>query len=109
MLKLIKKDLFGIVNRIKSLNSNYYVFYNSNKKCYELYYKNGFNYNLELTFSSSCLTVLDYIKVCNSRICNAKKIIKQIEEDNQKLQDKNNELLKDELISKTKTLLRVGG
>ena len=109
MLKLIKKDLFGIVERIKSLDVNYFIFYNTAKKSYELYYKNGFNYNFELAFSSTCLTVRDYVKVCNSRICYAKKIIKQIEEENNKLQEKNNKLLKEELISKTKTLLRVGG
>lgn len=109
MLKLIKNDLFNVVNRIKQLDNNYFVFYNTKNSCYELYYKNGFNLDLEITFSSTVLTALDYIKVCKTRIFNMEKILKQIDDANKKLESKNNALLKDELISKTKTLLRVGG
>ncbi len=108
MLKLIKNDMFNIVKRIKKLDANYLVYYNTDKKRYELYYNQGFNKQLEITLSNTCLTFLDYKKVCISRVYNMQKILKQIEEDNAKKEAKNNEYLKDELISKTKTLLRVG-
>lgn len=109
MLKLIKNDMFNIVSRIKRLDRNYFVFYNTKFSRYELYYKKGFKYNFELAFSNTCLTVLDYKKVCETLVTNIKNILKQIEKDNEKIQNKNDALLKDELIFKTKTLLRLGG
>lgn len=107
MLKLINNDMFSVVKRIKNIDANYLVYYNLDKERFELYYQKGFKKQFEIVLSS-CLTYLDYKKVCQSRICNIDNILKQVQQDNDKRERKNNALLKDEMVSKTKTLLRVG-
>ena len=108
MLKLIKNDIFGVIKRIKNIDANYLVFYNVKKSRYELYYKMGIKLNLEMVLTSSVLTSKEVKKVLLSRVEKIDKILKEMEEYNTKLEEKENEQLRDELISKTKTLLRVG-
>ena len=108
MLKLIKNDMFNISNRLKRIDRNYCVLFNSKTKKFEVYYQNGFNFDLELVLPFDVLDFRTIRKVWETRVSKMEEIIKKMEEENKKLEKKNSENLKDELISKVKIILKKG-
>lgn len=83
----IKNDVFDIVQAIKAIDCRYKVFYNSIKSRFELYSQKGMNLVLELICPYKNLDVRFLNKVKISRVENAKKIIEEMEKNNQKLLD----------------------
>ena len=104
MLKEIKDDVFCIVRRIKDENEDYVVFYNVEKSCFELYSKTalGKTYELNLGKVLDCRCLK---KIRESRIDNLILILKQIEENNKKLNSQNVNKVKEESINKFKLLV----
>ncbi len=87
----IKSDLFNIVNRLKSIDKNYFVLFNKVKNNYEIHNENQ-------PFSTYCLTLpyakldkrtIDY--VLKTRKENFDKIIKEMEISNKKIEENKNE------------------
>ena len=85
MLIEIKSDALDIVKRIKKIDKNYKLFYNTKKDAFELH-------NQKQLFSSFCLSfpykfiderMVDY--TLKTRSQNKDKIFKEIEEQNKKL------------------------
>lgn len=85
---LIKTDLFNIVNRLKSIDKNYFVMYNTKKHKFEVHYKRAKN-TYELTVPYNKLDARTINLVQSTKIENQKQIYQQIEQQNQILEQKN--------------------
>lgn len=82
---LIKNDMFNIVNRLKSIDKNYYVLYNKITKKYELHCKN-FKSSLQLVLPFDFLDKRTIDFVLKTKVENKQKLIQEMEENNQKLE-----------------------
>lgn len=80
----IYDDLYGIVKKIKQINSNYRVFRNVLKHKFEIYYQNGINLDLELVVPYSRLDYRTINFLNQTKVENADKIFKEIESHNLK-------------------------
>ena len=81
----IKSDLFNIVKRIKGINPKYFVLYNHKKKKYEVHFKRSKStYELTIPFDTLDARAVNF--VMKTRMENQKKLLKEIEESNKKLQ-----------------------
>lgn len=102
-LKIIKEDTFNVVKRLKQINPNYELVYNTKLQRFELYTNNL--KNLELVFSQTKIDkrMIDYVQ--KTRIENIDKLIKQIDEENAKLEMQNDKTLKNEAIDKIKEVI----
>jgi len=81
----IKSDLFNIVKRIKGINPKYFVLYNHKKKKYEVHFKRSKStYELTIPFDTLDSRAVNF--VMKTRMENQKKLLKEIEESNKKLQ-----------------------
>lgn len=80
----IKEDLFDIVNKIKSIDSNYKVFRNHYKHRYEIYYQCGLNLNLELVVPHDELDARTINLLNKSKVENADLIFEEINKINAK-------------------------
>ena len=88
MFKLIKNDLFNIVNRLKSIDKKYFVVYNTKKHKYEVHYSRAKN-TYELTVPYKNLDARTINLVLSTKIENQKQIYEKIEQENQMLEQKN--------------------
>lgn len=89
MCKLIvKNDMYNIVNRLKSIDKDYFVMRNTVTNKYELHHKGQLNttYTLTLPFDSLDARTINY--VFQSRRENFDKLIKEMEITNKKLENK---------------------
>lgn len=75
-------DLFNIVQRVKQINNKYRVFRNKKKGRFELYYQNGLNLEFELALPYEKLDYRTIDLVLKSRVENADKIFKEIDDFN---------------------------
>ena len=83
----IENDVFNIIKRLKKIDKNYFVLYVHEKRLFEIHHKKQQNtYCLTLPYKTLDKRTLDY--VLKSRVENIKKIIKEMEENNQKLENK---------------------
>ena len=83
--QVIKSDLFNIVKRIKAINPKYFVLYNISKNKFEVHYKRAKNtYELTIPYDKLDSRAVDF--VLKTKIQNQKKLLKEIEESNKKLQ-----------------------
>ena len=104
----IENDVLNIVQAIKSIDNKYRVFYNAKKSRIELYSQRGMNLNLELVCPYQKLDNRFLLKVKQTRIENAKKIILEMERNNAKiLKDIDNKIL-DESKIKAKEMIEYG-
>jgi len=85
----IKNDVFNIFKRIKQINNNFYIIFDTNKNKYEIYEKNNpcvlFTLPYESLDASAVSYVLKMLKTSNEEI------LKEIEEHNSKLEREENE------------------
>ena len=82
----IESDVFNIVNRIKEIDNNYFVIYNTNCQKFEIHnskYKSS--YCLTVPYKNLDVRVIDLLH--KTAIRNYDKIVKKIEEDNINLQN----------------------
>jgi len=104
----INNDVLNIVEAIKQIDSRYKVFYNTNKSRFELYTLKGLNLNFELICPYTTLDNRFLLKVKQTRIENAEKLIEQMERDNKKLLNSVNEKMLDESQIKAKEMIDYG-
>lgn len=101
---LIKNDVFNIANRLKQINKNYFILYNKNTKKFEVHFKN-LKSTLQLIIPYKFLDKRTVDLVQKSRIENNKKLLKELEEHNYKLEQNKTKKLQQELNFKvTETL-----
>lgn len=83
----ITGDVFDITQRIKEINEGYYLVYNHKYLRYEVYYNVGFTPTLVLTWNNT-LDMRIIKKLYDTRIENLKKIINEIERNNEYIQNR---------------------
>lgn len=86
MKKIIKSDAFNIAKRIKKIDKNYLIKFNTKNNKFEVYYKRGFNEKLELSLPFESLNYKTIQKIFETKIENLKFIIEQMDENNKKLE-----------------------
>ncbi|MBR7091552.1 MAG: hypothetical protein IKC79_03800 [Clostridia bacterium] len=90
----IRKDTFGICDRIEKIDKDYFVVYDTGKKVYEVHHAK----QLGNTYCISVGKVLDMraiIKLKSSNTSNLENIIKEIENHNQRLENDEKRRMKD--------------
>lgn len=101
----IESDVFDITQRIKEIDDGYFIMFNVNSKKFEIHNKN--------TKNGYCLTV-PYCQLDNrtielihkTHIKNYDKIVKSLDEDNEKLNNKQIEKLKEINDYKVREILK---
>ena len=101
MLIRIDTDCLFITNRLREIDSSYFVVFNSKKNQYEVHSKRQAEntFCVGLPFSKLDERTIDF--VLKTRIENIDKIIEKIEKQNQKIENKN----KKEMIEKIQEVL----
>ncbi len=98
----IKNDAFNIAERIKALNPNYFVVFNTKNNKFEVHNTKQTN-----TFCITCDNGLNYTviqKLRKTNIENIKKLMQEIEENNLKLENEQKRVIKDEVSYKAKEM-----
>lgn len=82
----LASDVYNISNRIKEIDKDYYIVYNTSKKQFEVHNSNqiGSSYCLALPYSELDNRTLNY--VLKTRSSNIDKILAKIDNDNKLLQ-----------------------
>lgn len=80
----INTDLFDIVKKIKTIDSNYRIFRNIKKHRFEIYYQKGLNLNLEIVVPYEKLDYRTINLLNKTKIENADAIFEEIEKHNSK-------------------------
>lgn len=102
----IKDDTFSIVERLKALDKNYIIKYNTEQKRFEVWFKeNDFKEHLEIVLPYPCLDYRTIYKVANSNSKKIDKIIYEINKNNEAIKEKAKNDLMDELSFKVKTIV----
>ena len=86
--QVIKRDVFDIVKRLKSIDTKYFVIYNFERHKFEVHYARAKN-TYELTIPYDTLDARTINFVLRTRIQNRKKIFEEIENSNKKLEQQN--------------------
>ena len=85
---VIKNDLFDISNRLKSIDKNYFVVFNTAKQKYEIHYKRAKNtYELTLPFNFLDARTIDFVQ--KTRMENKELIFAEMEKANLKIEAEN--------------------
>ena len=82
---IVKRDLFNISNRIKSIDRKYFIVFNKVKNKYEIHYDRIKN-TYELTIPYNELDARTVNLVLKTRIENKKALLEQMEQENLKLE-----------------------
>lgn len=101
MLIKILEDTHDICSRLKEIDCNYFVVYNSNRECFEVHNSSQKNsYCLTVPFKSlDCRTISLTLKTRREFL---EKILNEIDQNNEKLEREN----KQNLMDKTKWKLK---
>lgn len=81
----VRDDLFGIAERIKSIDANYKIYFNGDTRRFELHNTSRKpSFQLVLPYRTLDKRTLDY--ALESGVKNKEKIIREIEENNKRLE-----------------------
>ncbi len=83
----IAGDVFDITRRIKEINEGYYLMYNHKYSRYEVYNDVGFTPTLVITWNNR-LDMRIIKKLYETRIENIKKLVEDIEKNNEYIQNR---------------------
>ena len=99
----ISNDVFDIVNRVKEINSGYFIVYNTKKHKYEVHNSNQVGSSFCITCENGLnSTVIS--KLRKTRIENIDKILKEIDENNAKNEQITKNAMTDETSFKLKEM-----
>ena len=94
MLIKIYEDVFDITKRLKEIDRNYFVVFNTKKQKFEVHNKSQKNtYCLSVPYNT--LDIRTIFLTLKSRRENIDKILEEIDVNNQKLEQENNRKIKD--------------
>lgn len=103
MLIKILEDVHDITRRLKEIDTDYFVVYNSTKKCFEVHNSSQkHTYCLTIPFKTLDSRAVDL--TIKTRRENIEKILKEIDENNNKLEKENLRKLKDKTTYKLKEM-----
>lgn len=81
MLYKIKEDLFNISNRIKQIDNNYFLVYNTLRKKFEVHYKRDkYTYELTIPYNELDARAVDFVR--KTRVHNKEIILEEIKKNN---------------------------
>ena len=84
----IESDVFDIIKRIKEIDENYFVIFDTNKNKYELHYKNQLNtYCFTYPYENLDNRMIDLIYFSN--VSNIDNIVEDIDNNNAKIEKDN--------------------
>lgn len=89
MLVEILDDVFFIGNRIREIDKDYRIFFNTKRKKFEIHCIGQIGNSYCLTVPFSCLDARTVELVRKTRIENRERLINEIDLENQKIQEKN--------------------
>lgn len=101
---LITTDLFDIVKRLKAIDEKYFILFNKQTNKFEVHYSRNHD-TLEIVLPYSKLDKRTVDLVLKTKIENRKKLIEQMELNNQKIEDENNKKIIDEMKYKSKEMI----
>ncbi len=105
MLKEIKNDVFNIANRLKEINKNYIVYFNTEIRKYELYHeKHG--YVLTFPYDELDSRSIEYTLSTRADRIDVKKYIEDIDHYNENLEKKRLEAQIDKTSYESKEILK---
>ncbi|MDD4839198.1 MAG: hypothetical protein PHE93_00810 [Clostridia bacterium] len=79
----IKEDVFDIACRLREIDENYRLFFNTDHKRYEIYSRAG----LEVVVPYTFLDVRTLVHVRKTRLSNRKQLIEEIENTNARIEE----------------------
>ena len=92
----IESDCLDIIQRIKTIDKDYFVIYNLDKHKFELHNHSQGRYTYCLTFPFDQLDERAYLYTLKTRVQNSDKLFKEMEDENRKLKkQKVNQILND--------------
>ena len=102
---VIKNDLFDIANRLKKIDKNYLLVRNVIKNRFELWY-NACVPKLELVFKTKTIDkrMLDFVN--DTKVQYVEKLIKQMDDMNEKIKEKEIKRVKEDSIDRIKEVLK---
>jgi hypothetical protein len=85
MLVEIQNDVYFINSRLKEIDENYQIFFNTRKRSFEVHNKGqiGSSYCLTAPYSSLDARLIDFVR--KTRVENRRKLIEEIDKNNEKL------------------------
>ena len=96
MLYQIRNDLFDISNRIKQIDNNYYIVFNTTRKKFEVHYKRNKNtYELTIPFDELDARTVEFVR--KTRMQNKQKILEEIKKSNALLEAKKQKEIKENI------------
>ncbi len=108
MLKEIKNDVFNISNRIKEINKNYIVYFNTEIKKYELYHKK-YGYCLTFPYDELDSRCIEYTLSTRADRIDVKKFVEDIDRYNENIEKKAIEAQIDKTTYEAKEILKFVG
>lgn len=102
---LIKNDVFNIVKRLKKIDKNYFIVYNLSSKKYEVHHSKS-KHSLQLVLPFDFLDTRTLNLVLKSNIKNHAKLLKEMEENNLKLEQNKTQKIVNEATFKAKEMLK---
>lgn len=83
---VVQGDLYNISQRIKEIDSSYFLYFNYKNRKYELHSKNQVKNSYVLTLPFSSLDNRTITHILKTRVERKKEFLKEIEKENEKLQ-----------------------
>lgn len=99
MKKIILSDVFDIAKRLKEIDRNYFVVFNTAKQKYEVHNSRQLGDSYCLTVPFDCFDARTIVLVQQSRIKNISEIVEKMDFDNKVLQKLNNKTALDDMMS----------
>lgn len=89
MLIEIKNDVYFILSRLKEIDENYQIFYNTRRKVFEVHNKAQIADSYSLTVPYGVLDSRLIELVRKTRVENSKKLFEEIDKQNEQIENKN--------------------
>ncbi len=104
--EIITNDLFNIAKRLKKIDKNYLLVRNKEKHRFELWYNSSFMHReLVFKFDKIDARMLDYVN--QSRVEFIDKLIKNIDENNEKIKNNQIEKFKNDSLDKIREEIKI--
>lgn len=89
MLIEIKNDVYFILSRLKEIDENYQIFYNTRRKVFEVHNKAqiGGSYSLTVPYGVLDSRLIELVR--KTRVENSKKLFEEIDKQNEQIENKN--------------------
>ena len=102
MLIEVENDVYFIANRLKEIDPNYQIFFNTKRKMFEIHSKGqiGGSYCLTIPYLTLDKRTLDLVN--KTKIENSEKLFEEMERNNKAIEQKRF----DEVIKQTESIMR---